>query len=127
MWNYILTGMFQVSALCNGVSGSVSPYVTLDSSNDTDVNAQYHDFRAFTADSRPDWYFESMTQMRWNSRVGYVGYTPKELKNMANTGSSVGIIDDLVTVARVLGHDPWQKRNFEIVKLMGESLNCDGQ
>ena len=53
-----------VSGLCNGVSGSVSPYVTLDSSNNTDVNAQYHDFRAFTADSRPDWYFESMTQMR---------------------------------------------------------------
>ncbi|KIM78732.1 glycosyltransferase family 2 protein [Piloderma croceum F 1598] len=86
----------QVSALCNGVTGSVSPYVTLDSSNNTDVNAQYHDFRAFTADSRPDWYFESMTEMRWNARVGYVGYTPKELKNMANTGSSVGIIDSLV-------------------------------
>src|SRR6202042_1905291 len=52
----------QVSALCNGVTGSVNPYVTLDSSNNTDVNAQYHDFRAFTSDPRPDWYFESMTQ-----------------------------------------------------------------
>ncbi|KAG1744846.1 glycosyltransferase family 2 protein [Suillus lakei] len=44
----------QVSALCNGVSGSVSPYVTLSSANDTDPNASYHDFRAFTNDSRPD-------------------------------------------------------------------------
>ena len=86
----------QVSALCNGVSGSVSPYVTLDSSNNTDVNAQYHDFRAFTSDPRPDWFFESMTQMRWNNRVGFVGYTPKELKNMANTGSSVGVYDGLI-------------------------------
>jgi chitin synthase len=59
-------------------------------------HVQYHDFRAFTTDSCPDWYFESMTQMRWNARVGYVGYTPKELKNTANTGSSVGIIDGLV-------------------------------
>jgi hypothetical protein len=66
------------------VSGSVSPYVTLDSSNNTDVNVQYHDSRAFTTDSRPDWYFESITQMCWNARVGYVGYTLKELKNTAN-------------------------------------------
>jgi len=86
----------QVSALCNGISGSVSPYVTLDSGNNTDVNAQYHDFRAFTSDSRPDWYFEQMTQMRWNTRVGFVGYTPKELRNMANTGSSVGVYNSLV-------------------------------
>lgn len=86
----------QVSALCNGVSGSVSPWVTLDSANNTDPNAQYHDFRAFTNDSRPDWYFESMTIMRWNNRVGYVGYTPSEIKDMANSGSSVGILDGLI-------------------------------
>ncbi|KAI6019144.1 glycosyltransferase family 2 protein [Pisolithus marmoratus] len=86
----------QVSALCNGVSGTVSPWVTLNSANNTDPNAQYHDFRAFTNDSRPDWYFESMTIMRWNNRVGYVGYTPSEIKDMANSGSSVGILDGLV-------------------------------
>ncbi|KIN94656.1 glycosyltransferase family 2 protein [Pisolithus tinctorius Marx 270] len=86
----------QVSALCNGVSGSVSPWVTLDSANNTDPNAQYHDFRAFTNDSRPNWYFKSMTIMRWNNRVGYVGYTPSEIKDMANSGSSVGILDGLI-------------------------------
>jgi chitin synthase len=37
-----------------------------------------------------------MTEMRWNNRVGFVGYTPKELKNMANTGSSVGVYNSLV-------------------------------
>ncbi|TFK52854.1 glycosyltransferase family 2 protein [Heliocybe sulcata] len=86
----------QVSALCNGVSGSVSPYIVLDSTNNTDVNAQYHDFRAFTNDSRPDWYFEVMTQMRWRNRVGFMGYTPKEIRNMASNKQSVAIYDGLV-------------------------------
>ncbi|TFY81864.1 hypothetical protein EWM64_g2154 [Hericium alpestre] len=86
----------QVSALCNGVTGSVSPYVILNFQNNTDPNAQYHDFRVFTNDSRPDWYFESMTVMRWNNRVGFVGYKPNELKNMAQNGRSVGVYNGLV-------------------------------
>ncbi|KAF8836252.1 glycosyltransferase family 2 protein [Paxillus ammoniavirescens] len=86
----------QVSALCNGVSGTVSPWVQLNSANNTDPNAQYHDFRAITNDSRPDWYFESMTIMRWNNRVGYMGYTPQEISNMANTGSSLGVYDSMI-------------------------------
>ncbi|GJE86394.1 Myosin domain-containing chitin synthase 8 [Phanerochaete sordida] len=86
----------QVSALCNGVTGSVSPYVTLDSGNNTDPNAQYHDFRAWTTDPRPDWYFESMTVMRWNNRVGFVGIDSKELKNMANQKRSVAVYRGLI-------------------------------
>ncbi|KAG5634988.1 hypothetical protein H0H81_012795 [Sphagnurus paluster] len=86
----------QVSALCNGIDGNVSPYIILDSRNTTDPNAQYHDFRAFTNDSRPDWYFESMVRMRYSARVGFLGYTPKEIRNMANTGSSVGIYNGLI-------------------------------
>lgn len=78
------------------MSGSVSPYVALDSSNNTDPNAQYHDFRVITGDSRPDWYFESMTVMRWNNRVGFMGYTPKELKNMASAKRSVGVYRGMV-------------------------------
>jgi chitin synthase len=50
----------QVSALCDGIDGSVSPWVTDSATNTTDVNAQYHDFRAYTNDSRPDWYYEQM-------------------------------------------------------------------
>ncbi|CAL1709779.1 unnamed protein product [Somion occarium] len=86
----------QVSALCNGVDGNVSPYVQLDSSNVTDDNAQYHDFRAWTDDSRPDWYFESMVLMRWNNRVGFLGHTSKDLKNMANKQRSVGVYRGLI-------------------------------
>ncbi|KZP20345.1 glycosyltransferase family 2 protein [Athelia psychrophila] len=86
----------QVSALCNGVTGTVSPYVTLSSKNDTDVNQVYHDFRAYTLDPRPDWYFEQMTQMRWNNRVGFLGITTKLMKSMASAGSSIGIYNGLV-------------------------------
>ncbi|KAJ7724605.1 glycosyltransferase family 2 protein [Mycena maculata] len=86
----------QVSALCNGVDGGVSPYVVFNSANNTDQNAQYHDFRFFTNDSRPDWYFESMVQMRWTARVGFVGLTPKEIRTMANNGSSIAIYNGLV-------------------------------
>ncbi|KAF8218382.1 glycosyltransferase family 2 protein [Mycena galopus ATCC 62051] len=86
----------QVSALCNGVDGGVSPYVTFSSSNNTDLNAQYHDFRFFTNDSRPDWYFESMVQMRWMARVGFLGVTPKEIRTKANNGSSIAIYNGLV-------------------------------
>ncbi|KAK0460456.1 glycosyltransferase family 2 protein [Desarmillaria tabescens] len=86
----------QVSALCSGINGYVSPYVTLDSANNTDVNSVYHDFRVFSNDSRPDWYFENMVQMRYTARVGFVGYTPKEISNMAKTGSSVAIYNGMI-------------------------------
>jgi chitin synthase len=86
----------QVSALCDGVDGVVSPWVTLDSTNTSDPNMVYHDFRAFTNDSRPDWYYEQMVYLRWNYRVGFVGYTPSEVKSMASAGRAVGIIDNLV-------------------------------
>ncbi|KAI6006351.1 chitin synthase-domain-containing protein [Pisolithus orientalis] len=50
------------------VQGSVSPWVMLDSANNTDPNAQYHDFCAFTNDSRPE-----------------LGTCLSEIKDMANT------------------------------------------
>ena len=34
--------------------------------------------------------------MRWNNRVGYMGYTPQEISSMANSGYSLGIYDGLV-------------------------------
>ncbi|QRW01556.1 cytochrome b5 [Ceratobasidium sp. AG-Ba] len=63
------------SALCNGVTGSVSPWVTLDSSNQTAiVDAKYHDFLA----------------------KGFHGYQPNETKNMAQNKRAVVIIDGMV-------------------------------
>ncbi|KAF9019249.1 glycosyltransferase family 2 protein [Hymenopellis radicata] len=86
----------QVSALCDGIDGHVSPFVTLDSANNTDPNAAYHDFRVFTNDSRPDWYWEQMVTMRYTARVGFLGYTPKDIKNKAAVGKSIGIYNGLV-------------------------------
>ncbi|ODO09469.1 hypothetical protein I350_03069 [Cryptococcus amylolentus CBS 6273] len=86
----------QVSALCDGVSGSISDYVTMDTSNTTDDYAQYHDFRAGTNDSRPDWYAEMMIMMRHRYRKGFMGYTKKAIKTQASEGSAVGIVDDIV-------------------------------
>ena len=53
-------------------------------------------FRAFTNDSCPDWYFEQMVVMRYTARVGFVGYTPKDVKSMASTGRSLAIYNGLV-------------------------------
>jgi chitin synthase len=87
----------QVSALCNGVNGNVSPYVKLDTRNKTSIEyAQYHDFRAFTKDPRPDWYFQQMTVMRWNFRVGFLGIDPKGVKHLASQGHPIGIYNGLV-------------------------------
>nr|GAT49797.1 glycosyltransferase family 2 protein [Mycena chlorophos] len=88
----------QVSALCNGlaIGNGVSPYVVFSTTNNTDVNSQYHDFPFFTNDSHPDWCFESMVQMRWTPRVGWLGLTPKEIRTKANNGSSIGVYDGIV-------------------------------
>lgn len=84
----------QVNALCNGVTGSISPWVTLDNSNNTDTNAQYHDFRAYRGtDVRPDWYYEQMWYMRSQYRVAMIGYTPKDLDNMQQDGRTVVVYD----------------------------------
>lgn len=70
--------------------------MTLDSSNNTDTNSAYHDFRAFTNDSRPDWYYENMVQMRYTARVGFMGMTPKEVKSKASSGSAIAMYNGLI-------------------------------
>ena len=94
------SGIFpvQVSALCNGVDGAVNPYVILDSTNQTfNPDAIYHDFRAYDQyDYRPDWYFEMMTLMRWNFRVGFLGYTPSAIRDLAKSGRAVAVYNGLV-------------------------------
>ncbi|KAK4058243.1 hypothetical protein OIO90_000399 [Microbotryomycetes sp. JL221] len=83
----------QVSALCNGVDGTVSPWVTLESSNTTNDVSQYHDFRAYSSDSRPDWYAETMIYLRYNFRKGFVGYTPGSVRKMGKSGKNIVIYD----------------------------------
>ncbi|KAF2193313.1 glycosyltransferase family 2 protein [Zopfia rhizophila CBS 207.26] len=90
----------QVSALCDGVDGSVNPAIQLNykTSNytnqnnvisTTDMNAKYHDFRWFTNDSRPDWWFEQQVFLKANYMKGRVGYSPTYLKTLANKGNSI--------------------------------------
>ena len=49
--------------------------VQLSVANMRDPNVQYHNFHVITNHSHPNWYFESMTIMHWNNRVGFMGYT----------------------------------------------------
>ncbi|KAF5344589.1 hypothetical protein D9758_013900 [Tetrapyrgos nigripes] len=86
----------QISALCNGVDGSVSPFVFMDTANTSDPNTQYHDFRINTNDSRPDWYFEQMVRMRYSARVGFVGLKTKEVRSFASQGKSMAIYNGMV-------------------------------
>ncbi|KAI8372396.1 chitin synthase-domain-containing protein [Blakeslea trispora] len=81
----------QVSALCEGVDGRISDFVSLDYHfNLTDTNSNYHDFRAWTNDSRPDWYFEKMVYLRKNYKIGTMGFTNKEVHRQATTAVDVG-------------------------------------
>ncbi|KAK9436804.1 class V chitin synthase [Metarhizium brunneum] len=83
----------QVSALCQGTDGSVDQAVTLDYKNinmtgspalinSQDLNAQYHDFRYFTNDTRPDWYLEQLIMLKGNYGKGTIGYSPEYLAKL---------------------------------------------
>lgn len=45
----------------------------------------------WTQRTTPDWYFEQIVVMRYTARVGFVGYTFKDVQSMASTGRSVAI------------------------------------
>ncbi|KAJ9148885.1 Chitin synthase-like protein [Pleurostoma richardsiae] len=104
-----ITSLFpvQVSALCQGVDGSVDPSVTLDykSTNITgsanvissqDLNSKYHDFRSFQNDSRPDWFAEQMIMLRANFKKGNIGYTHKYVSTLAKKKNSIAILNSRV-------------------------------
>ncbi|KAK9460553.1 chitin synthase-domain-containing protein [Lipomyces oligophaga] len=80
----------QVSALCQGVNGSIHPAVTFDyeGKNTTDENSIYHDFRWFTGDYRPDWYMEMIMNFKPYKKAD-VGYTAKTIKKEVNSESKV--------------------------------------
>jgi chitin synthase len=61
-----------------------------------DLNARYHDFRWFTNDSRPDWWFEQQYTMKHNYQKGNVGYPPNFVKKLASQRNSIAIIHDRV-------------------------------
>lgn len=81
----------QVSDLCDGAEQPVSRAVTLDNSvNVFDPNAKYHDYRYFTGDYRPHWYYEKMSYLRKKYKLGYMGYDPSEVRYQANNPIQFG-------------------------------------
>ncbi|KAL9105392.1 MAG: hypothetical protein Q9227_009430 [Pyrenula ochraceoflavens] len=97
----------QVSALCQGKDGKVDPTVLLDYKptnisgsasviSAADLNSKYHDFRFFTNDSRPDWFYEQMMMLKANYKKGQVGYSPQYIKSLADKSQSIAIIDSKV-------------------------------
>ncbi|KAH8681030.1 chitin synthase-like protein [Xylariales sp. PMI_506] len=104
-----ITSLFpvQVSALCQGTTGSVDPAVTLDytSTNTsgsasvisaTDANAQYHDFRYSTDLYQPDWFYEQMVMLKANYKKGNIGYTAEYVKTLAGKGNSIAILNNRI-------------------------------
>ncbi|OAD77723.1 glycosyltransferase family 2 protein, partial [Phycomyces blakesleeanus NRRL 1555(-)] len=81
----------QVSSLCEGVNGALSDWISMDFHvNLTDTNAKYHDFRAWSGDFRPDWYFEKMVYLRRNYKIGTMGFVSKDVVLQATNPVSLG-------------------------------------
>lgn len=91
----------QLSAVCKGTNGTVDPAIVYGSANNySDPNAQYHDFRSFQNDSRPDWYLEQMMFLKSNYKMAYMGYDPKHIAEMVSkqqrtVGSINGFLYDV--------------------------------
>ena len=98
----------QVSAMCQGVNASgIDQAVQLnyqsfnytgqsDLVSSTDLNAQYHDFRYATNDTRPEWFIEQLIYLSGTFWKGNVGYSPKYLKQLANTQNSIAYMNGRV-------------------------------
>ncbi|KAG0177839.1 hypothetical protein DFQ29_004285 [Apophysomyces sp. BC1021] len=81
----------QVSTLCQGTTGQVSEYVSLDFHiNLTDPNARYHDFRVSSDDYRPDWYYEKMVYLRKNFKLGTMGFDKNDIARKATSSVNMG-------------------------------------
>jgi len=103
------SGLFpvQVSAMCQGVDGSIDPAVQLtyqsanysaqtSSSSAASVYAQYHDFRWATTDYRPTWFTTQMLYMRKNYYKGTIGFPPSYVKQLAEKNSYIAYMDNRV-------------------------------
>lgn len=120
----------QVSALCQGVNGDgIDNRVQLDytSTNTsgsanvisaTDNNMKYHDFRAFTNDSRPDWFFEQMKMLKGGFRKGNVGYTAKYVGSLAEKTNSIAILQ-----GRVYDFTKYNQGGRRVQALAGENVD----
>ncbi|TVY73546.1 Chitin synthase [Lachnellula suecica] len=99
----------QVSALCLGVNATgINPAVQLDytTANTTgsanvissdDKNAHYHDFRWFTDDYRPDWFYEQMLMLKRSGyQKGNIGYTSKYISTLGSKQNAIASLNGRV-------------------------------
>lgn len=98
----------QVSAMCQGkTQDGIDPAVQLNYQSHnytgsvsqvstTDVNAQYHDFRWATNDSRPAWLLEQMIYLKGNFWKGHIGYPPTYVKTLGSQGNAIAILNQRV-------------------------------
>ena len=91
----------QVSALCYGSDGlGLDPSITLSLTGGNtslgDPNAVYHDFRYSSDNYQPDWYFEQMIMLRQNYRLGFIGYPPDQISQLASQQRQIGVINGMV-------------------------------
>ncbi|KAH8201217.1 hypothetical protein TruAng_004607 [Truncatella angustata] len=104
-----ITSLFpvQVSALCQGTSGSVDPSVMLGykQANEsgsasvistTDFNYKYHDFRYNTDLYQPDWFYEKMTELKANYKKGNIGYSAEYVATLASKNNYIAILNGRV-------------------------------
>ncbi|KAI9798484.1 MAG: hypothetical protein M1833_004750 [Piccolia ochrophora] len=122
----------QVSALCLGKNEkkTLNPNVQLDYKplngtsetptliSDNDPNARYHDFRHFTNDSRPDWFYEQLYYLKNSYMKGEIGYTPQYVKTLAGKQQVIAIIND--TVYDLTSYTEGGRRTPEGVKAPSE-------
>ncbi|KAG2202701.1 hypothetical protein INT46_000760 [Mucor plumbeus] len=103
-----VTNLFpiQVSALCENADGTaISPYVSFDYNiNLTDTNGQYHDFRYSSDNYNANWYYDQMTLLRKNYKVGHMGYEYKAISDQAKSATLLNGINTLRTWAVIDQH-----------------------
>ena len=98
----------QVSAMCIGTNNMrIDDRITMDPTpqntsgaatviSSFDTNANYHDFRAFTNDSRPDWFQEQMIMLKSAYKVGYLGYTASYVGTLGGKGQQIAVLNGRV-------------------------------
>ncbi|KAL0089213.1 chitin synthase-domain-containing protein [Phycomyces blakesleeanus] len=95
----------QVSDLCQGVDGEVSPYVSLDYQlNFTDPNAKYHNFLYSSGRYTKDWYYNQISYLRKYYKVGHMGVEPKAISQQAINPTLINGIQSTRTWAIIDNH-----------------------
>lgn len=128
----------QVSAVCQGQHGTVDSSITLGpppqnvsgsatTVSGSDLNAQYHDFRYSTNDSRPNWFTEQMKMLTTNYKTGYVGYTANYVSTLAGKQMSIAILNGRVYdfTQYVSGHISTQPEPGQSVSTNVDTLFMD--